>query len=188
MLPTGPAAPCPPGFLEPLGRSGAVLARLRATDEGARWLGELGQTEIRLCFGAVDVPVVSEDRVLMLDARADDVETAARVGHLVAHVVRGMPFPAEVLPDADCDAVVERALAAEAQAYGLELRLRRALGLSEPRYEFEPAFHAGGGEATILGYLREHPEGGPNVDGLATAYRERCEVERAEAARPRRGA
>lgn len=184
-LPTGPAGPCPSGFLEPLGRGAQVIERLRATDEGARWLRELGDTEVRLCFGTIDVPVVSEDRALLLDARADDAETAARAGHLIAHVVRGMPFPARVSADADCAAVVDGALAAEAQAYAVELRLRRALGVAGGRYEFEQAFWAAGdaGEAQILRYLREHPDGGPGLDGLGTAYRQRCDIARAEARR-----
>lgn len=175
-LPTGPAGPCPHGLVESLGRAARVVAALRATDEGARWLRRLGQTEVRLCFGAVDVPVVTEDRALLLDARTDDAECAARVGHLVAHVVEGMPMPARIEADADCPALVDRALVAEAEAYAVELRLRRALGLTEPRYEFEADFHASPqqGEATILAYLRAHPEGGPGLDGLGAAYAQRC--------------
>ena len=65
--------------------------------------------------------------------------------------------------------------------------MRRALGLEEPRYEFEADYFATP-EAERVGvvadYLRAHPDGGPNLEGLVSGYRQRCEVE-VGARRPR---
>lgn len=178
----GPAAPCPAGFFDQLGRAQTLQAALRSTDEGRALLDELGATEVRWCFGAIEVPVVQDDRVLVLDRGMDDAELAPRAGHLLHHVVRGAPFPASVERDADCDRVVHEALEREARAYALELRLRRALSVETARYEFEAAYFAADaseGDRVIFDYLLSHPQGGPGIDGLAAAYRQRCDVERA---------
>lgn len=176
----GPAPPCPAGFLDQLGRAEALRAALDGTEEGRALLDALGARQVGWCFGVIDVPVVQDDRVLLLDRRQDDPELAARAGHLLHHVVHGTPMPDTVEPDADCGAVVREALAREARAYALELRLRRALGVEGARYEFEAPFlaaRAEDGEALILEYLLAHPEGGPGLDGLGAAYRQRCEVQ-----------
>ncbi len=177
----GPAPPCPAGFFDQLGRAEALRAALGGTEEGRAILEALGPTEVRFCFGVVDVPVVQDERVLLLDRRQDDPELAARTGHLLHHVVRGAPMPDAIEPDADCGALVREALAREARAYALELRLRRALGVRGARYEFETPFFAapaGEGEGVVLEYLLAHPDGGPGLDGLGAAYRQRCEVQR----------
>lgn len=84
----------------------------------------------------------------------------------------------------DCDSRVDHALTKEAQAFGVELRLRQALGvLSQENtppalpFEFESAFGklpALEGEALIKNYLVDHPHGGPGVDALAASYLKRC--------------
>jgi hypothetical protein len=181
-----PAPPCPFGFVDRPGRSAALVRRLQGTTRGAALLERLGETELRYCFGAPEGSSVTESRVLLLDADAPADALAARAGHLIHHVVHGPPFPDAVPADADCEAVVEAALEAEAAGYALELALRRELGLARPRYPFERDFWAAAEderEAVIADYLRDHPDGGPNVTGLAAGYRERCEVERARAGR-----
>ncbi len=176
-----PAPPCPPMFFERVGDGERIRERLRALPEGAALLDAL-RVEVRFCFGTIDVPVVSEGRVLVLDARAERPEQTARVGHLLHHVVHGLPFPNEVPAGADCDALIETAIAREAEAYALEARLRRAQDLAPDRYEFEPDLWAAP-EADrvelVARYLREHPTGAPNMDPLVAGYRQRCEVERA---------
>ena len=64
--------------------------------------------------------------------------------------------------DADCGALVAQALRREAEAYALEVRLRRRLGAEDTRYEFEPVFFEtdpADQVALIEGYLRAHPDG-----------------------------
>ncbi len=83
----------------------------------------------------------------------------------------------------DCDAQVDEALALEARALALELRLRRALGVTSRRlpYAFEDGFWsapAAGRERLVLDYLRAHPDGAPGLDGLASGYARRCRAGR----------
>lgn len=181
---SAPAPPCPAGFLDQIGRGDRLRRLLGSTEEGRALLERVRATEVRICFGPIDVPVVTDDRVLLLDSRGDDAELAARTGHLLAHVADGAPFPAAIPADADCEHVVRDALAREAAAYALEIRLRRELGVAGRRYAFEDAYVAtDAGERAILAYLVAHPEGGPGLDPLGSAYRQRCEVGRAAAAR-----
>ena len=180
-----PAPPCPAGFLDQVGETDRVRTRLSSSTEGAALLAALPR-EVRFCFGEIDVPVVSEGRVLILDRRAELSEQAARAGHLLHHVVRGMPYPAEITADTECDAVVETAIEREAEAYALEARLRRAFELPPTRYGYERSFWAAP-EAERVGlvgrYLREHPGGARNMDALVSGYAQRCEAERAAARR-----
>lgn len=182
-----PAPPCPEGFVDRVGDAERIREGLRAIPEGAALLDAL-RVEVRFCFGEIDVPVVSEERLLVLDGRAPRLEQIARSGHLLHHVTEGMPFPSTIAADADCDAILERAIDEETEAHAVEVRLRRALGLAPDRYEFEPDFWAAP-EARRAGvierYLREHPSGGRNVDPLIAGYTQRCEVERRQAAERR---
>ncbi len=174
---TGPAPPGPSAFFDQPGRADALRARLGTTEEGRALLEALGPTDVRWCFGAIERPVVQDDRVLLLDRDMDEAELAARAGHLLHHVVHGAPLGA-IDRHTDCERAVRQALEREAQAYALELRLRRALGVPTARYEFEAPFFAADpadGERLVLDYLLTHPEGGPGIDGLARAYRERCD-------------
>jgi hypothetical protein len=171
------AAPCPERFVDHPGREHTIRGLLGSTDEGRRILRETESIAVRFCFGEIRVPVVmTEGNVLMLDASDGDASLAARAGHLLDHVAHGSPFPERLERGADCDQVVRRALHAEARAYALELRLRRALGPLEVRYEFERDFFSRG-ERAIYDYFVSHPNGGPAVDPLASAYRQRCETE-----------
>lgn len=185
-----PAPPCPAGFVDQQARGERLLGLLATVDEGRALVDALFGREVRFCFGSIDVPMVAGERVLLFDARAGDAEAAARAGHLLHHVVHGAPLPREIARDAACDALVRDALRREATAYALELRLRRALGVTQARYEFEAAYFAAAdaraGERAIEAYLVAHPDGGPGIDALGAAYRERCERARAAAARANR--
>ncbi len=181
-----PAPPCPVGFLDRVGETDRVRAQLARSAEGAALLEALSR-EVRFCFGEIDIPVVSEGRVLVLDARPGVPEQAARAGHLLHHVVEGMPYPDEVTADTDCDALVETAIGREAAAYALEARLRRAFELPPTRYEFEPGFWAAPESdrvALVDRFLRDHPGGARNMDGLIAGYAQRCEAERSQASPP----
>lgn len=180
-----PLEPCPERFIESIGQAARIRERLASFPEGRALLDDL-HVEVRFCFGEIDVPVVSEDRLLLMDRRADLAEQTARAGHLLHHVVAGLPFPDEVAADADCEAIVDAAVEREAGAYLVEVRLRRAQNQTAARYEFEPDLWAAAEperEALVARYLREHPGGAPHIDGLVAGYRQRCEVERSEAGR-----
>lgn len=181
--PLGPAPPCPQGFVDRPAEGTRMMARLRTTADGRELLDAL-EAEVRWCFGAMPVPAVTQDRVLMMDADAPFDDAVARAGHLLHHVHAGMPFPSEIGADTECDAVVEEAIEREAVAYALELRLRRALEITTARYEFEGTFWQtaeGEQSALIERYLLEHPDGALHIDPLVAGYRQRCEMERARA-------
>jgi hypothetical protein len=171
--------PCPRGFSTDEARAEVLIAALDRVPEGREVRNvapNLAAT--RVCFGPAAVSASTSDGVVLLDAALGDAEAAARLGHLLLHVKRGSPL---VLPEdrAGCDAAVDRALAAEADALALELRLRRALGVAAPKmsYAFEEPFWKAEPEARtplVLAYLRAHPQGAPGLDALAAGYARRC--------------
>ena len=117
-----------------------------------------------------------------MDARLGDGEAAARLGHLLLHLIDGEPL--DLAGTGTCSEKVARALDAEATALATELRLRRALGVDAPvvRFEMESAFWAAPeAERTTLvrGYFDTHPDGAPGVRPLARLYTSRCERESA---------
>jgi hypothetical protein len=120
--------------------------------------------------------VVTAESVLLLDGAQEEAAAAARMGHLLLHVAERTAL--DPPGDAGCEAWVDAALASEARAFALELRLRRLFGARGPSgYEFEAAYFDAAPdarEALVLRYLREHPEGGPGLDGLSSGYAERC--------------
>ncbi len=178
---TDPPRSCPPRFAEDGARGALLIDRLRAAPEGRSLLARLPAAPPRICFGATAVSTITTDGVVLLDRELGELEAAARLGHLLAHAVEGMPM---AHPRArDCDAQVDEALVQEASALSLELRLRRALGVTDPRlpYAFEDDFWrapAAGREPLLLDYLRAHPDGAPGLDGLLSGYRRRCRVAR----------
>lgn len=179
----GPAPPCPGGFVDRTAQAPGMLDRLRAIGLGDTVDGA-NPDSLRFCYGAIDNPVVSDERVLLLSDAMAEPELLARVGHLLHHIAEGSPFPDAVAADADCDAVVATALAREARAYAAEVHARHQLGVRTSRYDFEPDARAADPEARVAlieRYLVEHADGGRNLDPLGAAYRQRCEVERAEA-------
>lgn len=168
---------CPAGFSADPGRQESVLARLRGSREGAAALARWG-APLRMCFGEAQISVVTERGALLMDASQHEARAAARVGHLVTHLADGLP--ALLAGEGECDERVERALAAEARALSLELRLLRELGAPPPAggaWEVESVYWASpekGREAAVLGYLRAHPDGAPGADALAAGYARRC--------------
>ncbi len=175
---TIPAPPCPFGGIDQTSRSDGLRHALQATSEGTALLEALENQEVRVCFSDEErFGVVSDERVVLLPADASDPVLASRLGHLLDHVVNGMPFPASPRPGANCDALIETALSREARAYRLEVRLRRSLGDVSPRYEFEADMLRAPEEerdGIVTAYLRAHPDGAPNLDALVTGYRSRC--------------
>lgn len=112
-----------------------------------------------------------------MDRDLDEPEAAARLGHLLTHAVEGLPMAH--LEAGDCAGQVDLALAQEARALTLEIRWRRALGVTARRipYAFEDDVWRApepAREGVVLDYLRAHPDGGPGVDGLLAGYSRRC--------------
>jgi hypothetical protein len=135
----GAAATCPAGHVIDPARSKALWARLAQVPEGAALI-ERSEREPAMCFGPAQPSVVSGGGLLLLDARLADDEAAARVGHLVSHVLQGDQLDPEApAAVADCEAFGASALAAEKRAHALELRLLRALrALSGSTADAEP--------------------------------------------------
>jgi hypothetical protein len=177
-----PPRPCPARFAADRAREVVLVDRLRAAPEGGLLLARVPPAALpRICFGPAAVSSITTEGVVLLDRELGELEAAARLGHLLAHAVEGMPM---AQPRAgDCDAQVEEALVQEARALALELRLRRALGVTERRlpYAFEDAFWrspTAGRERLVLEYLHAHPDGAPGLDGLASGYSRRCRAAR----------
>lgn len=152
-------------------RAEQLRARLRGT-EAASYL----DAPHHICF-SVRGPavVVNASAVVLLPRDGDDAALAARLGHLLEHVVRGTLRDD---PNASCDDLVGEALEREASAYALELRLRDRFELGPADFvDLEAAYRAEG-ERGILDWLVAHPEGGAGIDALARSYLERCEENR----------
>ncbi len=125
----------------------------------------------QICFSVRDSAVVTSDGAVMLPRDGDETALAARLGHLLEHVVRGT-----LRPGTDCDVLVHEALQREASAYALEIRLRDRFGLGAADFvDLETAYRREG-ETGILNWLIEHPEGGVGVDALGRSYQDRCEA------------
>ncbi|EYF03629.1 hypothetical protein [Chondromyces apiculatus] len=171
-----PPPPCPAGLTADPPRVQRLVAQLAEVPESAAILRRLPRGAPRVCFGRVPVSALTDDGVVLLDTASPDAEAAARLGHLALHAIAGSPAPHPGSPD--CDAAVARALTLEARAFALELRLRRALGVTSIRYGFEEAYWQASPEArepAILAWLTAHPSGGQGVDALGDGYRRRCE-------------
>jgi hypothetical protein len=114
---------------------------------------------------------------MLLDDEAGDAETAARLGHLMVHLVEGFP---PITPRSACEAWIARVVEAEVRAHVLELELRRELGVTDPRrsFPFERDYYRAAPNrraAVVRDYFVAHPEGGPGVPGFISIYRARCE-------------
>ncbi len=178
-----PPQRCPARFAEDATRGPALVEALRATTEGAGILARLPPSPApHICFGPATTSAITPEGVILFTADLQGPEATARLGHLLLHLAEGLPM---ARPTAgDCATQVDVALAAEARALAVELRLRRELGAPAPSgngrrlpYAFEDAFWAAppaGREALILAYLRAHPDGAPGLDALAAGYARRC--------------
>ena len=126
-----------------------------------------------MCFGSGPSASV-EGRNIELTANWERREQAARAAHLALH--RRRPAWDARSHDA-CETRVARALEFEAEAHELELATRQSLGVTTPRYPFEPEYWATPApqrRAWLLNYFRSHPQGEGAVPGFASQYRARC--------------
>ena len=172
-------APAPARFAPDPARAAALVDALRAAP-GRAEPSSPARPPLLVCFGPARVSTVTTEQVVLFDADLHGAEATARLGHLVEHLAEGLPLGR--VTDEGCAVQVDRALAAEARALALELRLRRALGAPSGDgrrlpYTFEDAFWtapADRREALILADLRAHPDGGPGLDALASGYAQRC--------------
>jgi hypothetical protein len=113
---------CPDGYRSDPPRTSRVADALGRNSEGKPLL-DAARGRYQVCWGEPSVPVIDAQRRLLLPRGATDAEAAARMGHLLLHVVEGIPL---------ADGCGTRALAEqqEKKAHALEARLRAALGAS----------------------------------------------------------
>jgi hypothetical protein len=121
--------------------------------------------------------------VLELPADAPDDEAAARLVHLAHHVRHGRGLVAHAPLSGPCEVLVHEALREEAEAHVLEMQVRTALGVNEPRRPFANerevlAMPREARVAAVLVFLRAHPDGGGGYEPLGRDYAARCERER----------
>lgn len=169
-------ARCPPLFTANENRARRLWDRLDDAPEGAAVIARASSLPL-VCFGQVDLSMVTTEGIVLFDNTLDDDEGAARLGHLLAHIVDGMPMGKP--SDADCETQVNDALRLEAKSMSLELRLQRDLRVRAKRqaYEFEAGYWAAeesNREKFLWDYLRAHPNGAPGLDALANGYAKRC--------------
>ncbi len=171
---------CPSGFHAEETRAAAILAKLGEVPAGARVRERaLASHTVSICFGRIGVSSVTTSGVVLIRDTLGTEEAAARVGHLLSHVANGLRVEPGPGAEESCEAITDHALAAEAAALSLELVLRRALGVSDPRvrFAFEDDFWAAPEdtrEALVLAHLRAFPDGAPGIDALASGYARRC--------------
>jgi hypothetical protein len=117
-------------------RTRAALARLRSHEEGKQLLAELGR-DLVVCYGDVHEGVLQSDGALVLQRDRSVPANAARLGHLVHHLVRGLPFDERAVRTStlDCNALAKNAEESERSAHQLESRLRGAFGLAPLPFE-----------------------------------------------------
>lgn len=156
-------------------RGRRLIETLYTTSSGRELLDQ-NEGGLGFCFGRVPVPAIMTNGTIILDTRDSDEESAARLGHLLLHALEGMPQ----LPRADdhrsCDEIVEEAIKAEARAHDLELRLRRELGVAQPRhiFDFEHEYWDRAPQER-LHLLEEHFRSNDGRgNGLIEAYRSVC--------------
>lgn len=149
---------CPPGATSSPTRTRAVLRRVRSQPRGKALLLALGRPPV-VCYGKVSEGTLQTDGALVLQEDRPVAANAARAGHLLHHLVHGLPLDqAAVRSDPrTCAELVSRADRAERAAHALENDLRHAFRLAPLAFE-----------------------------DLSDAYRQRCEALRPE--RPSRPA
>ena len=127
---------CPHGARSDRKRTRAVLARLRAQEAGKLLLAELGR-DLVICYGDVREGVLQDDGALVLQRDRSAPANAARLGHLLHHLVRRLPFDETAARGGTlaCSEIVKSAAEGERTAHQLESELRRTFGL--PPLPFE---------------------------------------------------
>lgn len=146
-----PAPPCPPGLRADAEREARLRAALAEVPEG-RALMDRVEGPLRVCFGHPGPGVLDEEGVLRLSGAAPPAVEAARLGHLLRHVLEGPPLPAGPAAGQSCDVLVAIAMTEESAAHDLERRLRAALGVAAPL--------------------------DPDLEALEADYRGRCQAKR----------
>jgi hypothetical protein len=172
--------PCPDRHREDADRTRRIREALDATARGRELLRRAdGSPPLRVCYGRVDEPGITPERVVLLDDREGDAESAARLGHLLLHAIEGLPMDPSGARGRPCDERVAEAVEVEARAHALELELRRDLGVTAPRarFAFEDAFWAAPADRrveVIRAWLEAHPRGGAGVPGFIESYGRAC--------------
>jgi hypothetical protein len=130
-----PPPRCPPQAQADAKRTQAVVARLRSRPAGKELLAALERVPA-ICYGDVKEGVL-EDTVVVLQRDRPAPANAARLGHLLHHLVHGLPFNEAVVREGgqDCGEVAANANGFERSAHQLETELRKAEGL--PSLPFE---------------------------------------------------
>ena len=171
---------CPDGTRPDTARASAIEARLSTVSEGRALIES---AHVSICFvTSGSSSVITTDRVVLLASELEEGEAAARLGHLLVHARDGLPIDLiqSGLDHDACEAAVDRALTLEARAYVTEIALQDALGAHPTTLAFAFAADVRAApeperESIAHAYLVAHPDGGPGLDGLAAAYRARCD-------------
>lgn len=138
-------APSGPACLRGSARDDERLVRLQqrlGDDPDARSLIIATQGRYVVCFGDAVEPGVDPQHRLLLDADQDDARAAAKLGHLLMHVSRGLPFDDD--GRGPCAERLARARELEQDAHALESRLLQRSGL--------PGLEASTLERVMAGY------------------------------------
>jgi len=131
-----PEPRCTQGSARDDKRTHEALLQLGSQEEGHRLLASLGRTP-RVCYGDVREGLLQTDGVLVLQRDRPLAANAARLGHLLHHLVRGLPLDETTLRASTltCSELVRDADLGERAAYNLEGDLRRGFGLSPLPFE-----------------------------------------------------
>ncbi len=150
---------CPTGAKLAPKRTQAVLRRLGAHAEGKGLRDALGSQPV-VCYGNVPEGVLHTNGVVVLQKDHAVSANAARLGHLVFHLVHGFPLDEEQARAGavGCDELVKIADRAEHAAHTLENTLRLAFGLPPLAFEDLSGAYRQRCEA-----LREHSTGRPSL-------------------------
>lgn len=173
-----PRENCPPGSRSDPARAERLEALLSETVEGQAVLDASGVRANTVCFADNARGVLGPNAFVVLPSRAQAKDNAARLGHLLLHLVEGPPTIDQGAAEG-CEARVDLALRAEARGHALELRLRRELDVIDRlvAYPFEARLRAASAaeqERVILEWFRDHPAGSPAVPGFAEIFTEQC--------------
>jgi hypothetical protein len=131
-----PSGTCPKGSAPDRKRTQEALAHLRAQDDGKRLVADLGRDPL-VCYGDVREGVVQDDGVLVLQRDRPLPANAARMGHLLSHLLYWLPFDEKIVRTSklSCSELAKNAGEAEQAANRLENVLRKALGLPALLFE-----------------------------------------------------
>jgi hypothetical protein len=138
-----PMPRCPEKAAPDRKRSEALLARLRTDESGKRMIASLAR-ELTICYGEVREGVVQSDGVIVLQRDRPLPANAARLGHLILHLVAGLPLDetAARTSSLSCNELVKYAGEAEKRAHTFECELRKAFGLDPLPFEDLSAAYA----------------------------------------------